>query len=86
MKKIVKCEIKKGRFMNIISVLYDDGSEDDGLGSYYPDELSFSEDEFIGLTKDQAQKLMHQRDMAYLRRWSKDGVLTRALSFRVIYS
>ena len=67
-KKIVKCEIKRGRFMNIISVVYDDGSEKDGIGSYYPDELSFSEEEFIGLTEDQANKLMYERDKAYLRR------------------
>ena len=66
-KKIKHCEIRKGRFMNIISVVYDDGSVDDGIGSYYPDELYFDEREFIGLTRKQASDLMDERDKAYLR-------------------
>lgn len=67
-KRIVECTIKAGRFMNIISVVYDDGSVDDGIGSYYPDELYYCESEFIGLTRKQASDLMDQRDKEYLRR------------------
>jgi hypothetical protein len=34
---------------------------------FYPDELSFSEQEFIGLTREQAMSLRHRKDVAYLR-------------------
>lgn len=37
------------------------------LFSYYVDELSFSDDELIGLTESQAQELRSKRDAAYLR-------------------
>lgn len=37
------------------------------LFSYYPDELSFTESEFIGLTVDEAHDLRRQKDIAYLR-------------------
>jgi hypothetical protein len=37
------------------------------LFQYYPDELSFSADEFIGLTEDQAHQLFRDKDIAYLR-------------------
>lgn len=67
-KKIKHCTIAKGRFMNIISVTYDDGTIDEGIGSYYPDELCYTESEFVGLTRKQASDLMNQRDMEYLRR------------------
>lgn len=43
-----------------------DGSEL-RLFSYYPDELTFWEEEFIGLTVSEALKLFHDRDIAYLR-------------------
>lgn len=67
-KTIAICNITKGRFMNIISVEYSDGSVDDCIGSYYPDELYFSESEFIGLTREEASELMRRKDVAYLRR------------------
>ena len=37
------------------------------LFSYYIDELSFTSDELIGLTVEQACDLRHARDVAYLR-------------------
>lgn len=49
-----------------VAVTYDDGKEET-LFSFYPDELSFSEREFIGLTRDQAMSLRHRKDVAYLR-------------------
>jgi hypothetical protein len=47
-------------------VTYEDG-EEEKLFSYYPDEISFEESEFIGLTRDEALKLYHKKDVAYLR-------------------
>jgi hypothetical protein len=49
-----------------VAVTYDDGKEEK-LFSFYPDELSFSESEFIGLTRDQAFALRHKKDVNYLR-------------------
>lgn len=66
-KRIKQCKIFEGRFTNIVGVVYDDGSVDDRLATYYPDELSFNEDEFIGLTKKEALDLMFQKDLEYLR-------------------
>ena len=49
-----------------VAVTYNDGKEET-LFTFYPDELSFSESEFIGLTRDQAMSLRHRKDVAYLR-------------------
>ncbi len=49
-----------------VAVTYNDGTEET-LFSFYPDELSFSEREFIGLTRDQAFSLRHRKDVSYLR-------------------
>lgn len=38
-----------------------------GLFSYYTDELTFTPDEFIGLTEDEARELFRVRDLEYLR-------------------
>jgi hypothetical protein len=37
------------------------------LFSFYPDEVSFLEREFIGLTEEEAHSLFQQKDTAYLR-------------------
>lgn len=37
------------------------------LFDYYPDELSFSPSNFVGLTLEQAHNLKHKKDVAYLR-------------------
>jgi len=37
------------------------------LFSYYPDEISFTESEFVGLTLKQASRLKFTKDRAYLR-------------------
>lgn len=47
-------------------VTYSNGREEK-LFSYYPDEIAFSADEFIGLTRDQAFALYTKRDVEYLR-------------------
>lgn len=66
-KTIVQCAISKGKFVNVIAVVYDDGTRDDRFGSYYPDELYYSEQDFVGLTKRMADLMMQSRDKAYLR-------------------
>ena len=49
-----------------VAVTYTDGIRET-LFFFYPDELAFSEQEFIGLTRDQALALRHRKDVAYLR-------------------
>lgn len=69
--KIEKAEIgpmPKSFFddMPKVSVTYEDGSAED-LFSFYPDEISFSAGEFVGLTREEGLALRHKRDVAYLR-------------------
>ena len=49
-----------------VHVTFEDGSEKD-LFTFYPDELSFRESEFVGLTEDEARDLRTKRDISYLR-------------------
>ena len=49
-----------------VTVTYDDGSTEE-LFEYFPDEISFTQSEFIGLTSDQAHDLRHRKDVAYLQ-------------------
>jgi len=37
------------------------------LFSFYPDEISFAPDEFLGLTEREACVMRHRKDVAYLR-------------------
>ena len=69
--KISKAHITpmpKSLFDNMpeVQVEYADGTKET-LFSYYPDELSFSSNEFIGLTRDEAHALRHKKDVAYLQ-------------------
>lgn len=69
--KIVKCEIgpyPKKMFddMPEVKVEMEDGTKKT-LFSFYPDELSFSSGEFIGLTIGEANKLRLKKDQDYLR-------------------
>jgi hypothetical protein len=45
---------------------FEDGSTKT-LFSFFPDEVSFRESEFVGLTEEEAHSLYQQRDTAYLR-------------------
>ncbi|WP_425952957.1 hypothetical protein [Ralstonia pseudosolanacearum] len=70
-RKIVKATISPlpteiGDPMPVVSVEFDDGTTKK-LFSYYPDEVSFTEAEFIGLTERQAVGLKGRKDLAFLR-------------------
>ncbi len=45
---------------------FEDGTRKN-LFSFYPDEVSFRQSEFIGLTEEEAHTLFQQKDHAYLR-------------------
>lgn len=64
--RIILCEITTLGFVNEVDVMYGNGVVET-VFKYYPDELSFNEREFIGLTKDEALELFRHRDIAYLR-------------------
>ena len=68
--KIVECEIKPSTGMfdpPTVMVKYEGGDEFVKLFDYYPDEISFSPDEFIGLTEDEGKALKFKKDKAYLQ-------------------
>jgi len=44
-----------------------DDEDEQFLFSYYPDEISFSSSEFIGLTIDEAHNLKFKKDKNYLQ-------------------
>lgn len=49
-----------------VNVTYEDGSKEK-LFSFYPDEISFTPAEFVGLTQKEALNLRHKKDVAYLK-------------------
>ena len=49
-----------------VTVTYVDGTTE-RIFTFYPDEIQFSAEEFVGLTRAQAMWLRHDRDVAYLR-------------------
>jgi hypothetical protein len=49
-----------------VIVTFEDGSTKT-LFSFYPDEVSFHESEFVGLTEQEARGLFHKKDVAYLQ-------------------
>lgn len=62
-------EMPKGLFdpMPKVMVKLDGGEVEEQLFEYYPDELTFSAGEFVGLTVDEAHALKFSRDKAYLQ-------------------
>ena len=68
MKKIIKAEIQHpDRWgSSKVIVTYDDGSTE-LLLEFYRDEISFSPEEFIGLTAEAGHEVFHKKDVAYLR-------------------
>ena len=49
-----------------VHITLEDGTEK-LLYSYFPDELSFTAEEFEGLTEEEATRLKYDRDVAWLR-------------------
>lgn len=49
-----------------VHATFEDGTER-MLFSYYPDEISFSPSEFVGLTEDEARHLKFVKDRNYLQ-------------------
>lgn len=70
--KIIKAEIVwkdlgfGGYKMPNVFVTYEDDKRE-FLMDYYPDEISFTEEEFVGLTRKECFDLFHKKDLAYLR-------------------
>jgi hypothetical protein len=52
--------------MPTVSVVFSDGSEED-LFQFYPDEIDFSEEELIGLTREEVSELRRKKDREYLQ-------------------
>ena len=69
--KIIKCKITeqpKSFFdpMPKVIATFEDGTTKE-LFEYYPDEISFTENGFIGLTEDEARHLKFIKDKNYLQ-------------------
>ena len=69
--KIISCEITampKGWFdpMPKVIATFEDGTMKE-LFEFYPDEISFSAKEFIGLTEEDARHLKFKKDKNYLQ-------------------
>lgn len=70
--KIVSARITampKGYFdpMPQVWVTYEGSNEEKMLYEFYPDEISFSANEFVGLTRSEAIHLKFKKDKAYLQ-------------------
>lgn len=52
--------------MPVVTATFEDGTSK-VLFSYYPDEISFTENEFVGLTEDEAHQLKHDKDVRFLQ-------------------
>ena len=69
--KIIKAritEMPKSFFdeMPMVYATIEDGTEH-LLFSYYPDEISFTENEFVGLTLQEGKDLRRQKDLRFLQ-------------------
>ena len=69
--KIIECTITaqpKGWLdpMPRVIATFEDGTTKE-LFEYYPDEISFTESEFIGLTEDEARHLKFVKDKKFLQ-------------------
>ena len=55
-----------------VTVTFDDG-ETKRLFDYYPDELSFTESEFVGLTEREAHALREQKHFKFIKQDLESG-------------
>ena len=60
--KITSCRIDKSKMPHEVVV-----ASETQIGCFFPDELSFSEEEFIGLEFEEARELIHKRTVAYIQ-------------------
>lgn len=60
--------MEQGMFdpMPEVKVQFDNGNEKT-LFEFYPDEISFEESEFIGLTEESARRLKFEKDKRYIQ-------------------
>ena len=65
MNRIAQVNISDRWGMRLVSVVIDGTTKD--LFTYYPDELSFTSRELIGLTEQEARALRHAKDVEYLQ-------------------
>ena len=70
-KTISACFIVEKRYSNRISLVFSDGSVIKEFASYYPDEVTYREREFVGLTEAKARDMMDERYMEFIRSLSK---------------
>lgn len=66
-RKIKEVKFEQGEYEMFVNVKYDDSDNFEKLFSYYDDEISFTEDELIGLTEMEAHNLKHDKDLYYLQ-------------------
>ena len=52
--------------MPYVKVKFDNG-EEKTLFEFYPDEITFTEEEFIGLTEESARKLKFEKDKIFIQ-------------------
>lgn len=52
--------------MPVVTAVFDDDTEK-RLFDYFPDEISFTPEEFVGLTEAEACQLKFDKDLAYLK-------------------
>jgi hypothetical protein len=53
--------------MAMVMIKLDGETEERKLFDYFHDEISFTAQELVGLTADQAHDLRHKKDVAYLQ-------------------
>lgn len=69
-KRIVNVRLEPPRKFGDMAKVFADLAGSDGeelLFSYFADEISFTPAELVGLTVEQANRLYHEKDVAYLR-------------------
>ena len=70
METITKCVIKKSivdSTVNVVEIWVNEEPDWQVLFTYYPNELTFFDEEFVGLTVEDALNLRLERDLEYLR-------------------
>lgn len=64
---IVPSDPNTGSYQASVTAEFDDDTTEEALLSWYDDELSFTESEFVGLTREEVSNLFFEKDQAYLR-------------------